>query len=152
MAELLEVGSKIPQFETIDQDGNKVDNAKLMGRPSVIYFYPKDDTPGCTVEACEFRDENSEYKAKGINVYGISVDTQASHKKFQQKFNLNFPLLVDNNKKISEKFGVMGERSAKRVTFLVDDKGGVVHVFPKVTPKGHTKEVLETFKRVGVIK
>lgn len=152
MAELLNEGSRIPEFETVDQDGKTVNSRSLMGKPSVIYFYPKDDTPGCTVEACEFRDEMEKYREKGINVYGVSVDSKASHKKFQEKFKLNFPLLVDDEKKISESFGVLGERSAKRVTYLFDSKGTVVHVFPKVTPKGHTQEVLNKFKEKGIIK
>ncbi len=152
MAELLSAGSKLPEFVTVDQDGKEISSKMIVGKPTVIYFYPKDDTPGCTVEACEFRDEMAEYTKKGIKVYGVSVDTLASHKKFQEKFKLNFPLLVDNEKKISEAFGVMGEKSAKRVTFLFDSKGNVIHVFPKVTPKGHTKEVMEKFKEKGQIK
>jgi len=152
MVELLKEGSAVPKFDTVDQDGKSVSSHSILGKPTVIYFYPKDDTPGCTVEACEFRDEMEEYKKMGINVYGVSVDTMASHKKFQEKFKLNFPLLVDNEKHISESFGVLGERSAKRVTYLLDSKGTVIHVFPKVTPKGHTKEVLSKFKEKGVIK
>jgi peroxiredoxin Q/BCP len=152
MSELLSVGSKIPQFETTDQSGKKISTSSLVGRPSVIYFYPKDDTPGCTIEACEFRDGMEDFKKKGVNVYGVSVDDQNSHKKFEEKFNLNFSLLVDNDKRISESFGVLGEKSAKRVTFLVSPEGKIVHVFPKVSPTGHSKEVMDKLTELKLIK
>lgn len=151
MAELLKVGSKIPEFETLDQHGKSIGTKEIMGKPAVIYFYPKDDTPGCTVEACEFRDNISQFREKGVNVFGISVDDQKSHKKFEEKFNLNFPLLVDSSKKISEQFGVLGERSAKRVTFIVDSKGTVVYVYPKVSPNGHTEEVMNKLKELKLV-
>ena len=151
MAELLKTGSKIPEFETVDQQGNSIGSKAIKGKPAVIYFYPKDDTPGCTVEACEFRDNISQFREKGVNVFGVSVDDQKSHKKFEEKFNLNFPLLVDSSKKISEQFGVLGERSAKRVTFIVDSKGTVVYVYPKVSPKGHTEEVMNKLKELKLV-
>ena len=151
MEELLKVGSKIPEFETIDQKGNKVSSKSMLGKPAVIYFYPKDNTPGCTVEACEFRDNMDHFKSKKVNVFGVSVDDQHSHRKFEQKFNLNFSLLVDSDKKISGKFGVLGERSAKRVTFITDAEGKIVHVFPKVSPKGHTEEVMKKMAELKLI-
>ena len=103
------------------------------------------------MEACEFRDNISQFREMGVNVFGISVDDQKSHKKFEEKFNLNFPLLVDSSKKISEQFGVLGERSAKRVTFIVDSKGTVVYVYPKVSPKGHTEEVMKKLKELKLV-
>ncbi|MGP6206695.1 thioredoxin-dependent thiol peroxidase [Cuniculiplasma sp. SKW3] len=151
MAELLSVGSTIPEFETVDQHGNKVSSKNIKGKVSVVYFYPKDDTPGCTTEACEFRDSMEEYRKNGIEVYGISVDSENSHKKFTDKYSLNFTLLADKDKKISEMFGVLGERSAKRVTFIVDKEGKIRHVFPKVSPKGHSSEVIGKIRELNLI-
>ena len=151
MAELLEAGNPIPEFETVDQNGKMVRSGDIRGKVSVIYFYPKDNTPGCTTEACEFRDSMDEYRKHGIEVYGISVDSQSSHKKFEDKYGLNFTLLADDKKEISEKFGVLGERSAKRVTFIVDKNGKIAHVFPKVSPKGHSEEVINKIMELNIL-
>ncbi len=151
MADLLNVGSTIPEFETVDQNGNKISSEKLLGKVSVVYFYPKDDTPGCTTEACEFRDSMDEYRKNGIEVFGISVDSEASHKKFVNKYSLNFTLLADKEKRISEMFGVLGERSARRVTFIVDREGKIQYVFPKVSPKGHSSEVIQKIRELKLI-
>ncbi|MCL4346284.1 MAG: peroxiredoxin [Candidatus Thermoplasmatota archaeon] len=151
MAELLDAGKTIPEFETVDQHGKRISSRDMKGKVSVIYFYPKDDTPGCTTEACEFRDSMEEYRKNGIEVYGISVDSENSHKKFNDKYSLNFTLLADKEKSISEKFGVLGGRVASRVTFIVDRDGKIRYVFPKVSPKGHSAEVIGKIRELNLI-
>lgn len=134
-------GTLAPQIETVDQDGKRV-QLDFQG-VTVLYFYPKDDTPGCTVEACSFRDDLSEFARRGVNVYGVSTDDSASHKKFAQKYGLNFALLADPEKKIAQAYGVLSEQGyAQRVTFIMKD-GVIVKVFPKVSPNGHSREVLQ---------
>ncbi len=152
MTEILKAGQKIPEFNSVDQEGKAVSSSSIRGKPSVIYFYPRDDTPGCTVEACEFRDSMGDFSGLGVGVYGVSVDSEASHKKFHQKFGLNFPLIVDHEKKISESFGVLNGNSAKRTTFIADPDGNIVHVFEKVSPKGHSSEVHAKLKELKLIK
>lgn len=141
---LLKIGEKAPGFETVDQDGNEIRLSNFLGRKVVLYFYPKDDTPGCTKEACNFRDDISLIKEKGAVVLGVSVDSLNSHKKFSEKYNLNFPLLVDNKKEICRKYGTLKLGTiSKRVTYVIDEEGKVAHVFPDVSPATHSKEVLE---------
>ncbi len=152
MTEMLKAGQKIPEFSSVDQEGKALTSSTLMGKPSVIYFYPRDDTPGCTVEACEFRDSMGDFSGLGVGVYGVSVDTEASHKKFHQKFGLNFPLIVDKDKKISEAFGVLNGNTAKRTTFIADSGGKIVHVFEKVSPRGHSSEVHAKLDELKLIK
>lgn len=123
----------------------------LRNHPVVIYFYPKDDTPGCTKEACSFRDANHEMQKRGIKVLGISADSQASHEKFAEKYGLPFPLLADTDTAVSQAYGVYGEKNMygrkfmgiSRVTFLIDKDGVVRKVWRKVNPEGHADEVLE---------
>ncbi|MEM3675576.1 MAG: thioredoxin-dependent thiol peroxidase [Thermoplasmataceae archaeon] len=150
MAELLKQGEVAPDFESEDQNGNKVRLSDYRGKPVVVYFYPKDDTPGCTAEACNFRDNYQEFEKRGIKVLGISVDSVNSHKKFVEKYNLNFTLVSDNSKNIAQKYGVLGERTANRVTYIVAPDGKIVHVYPKVSPKEHAVEVLNKMKELGL--
>jgi peroxiredoxin Q/BCP len=117
----------------------------------VVYFYPKDFTSGCTTEACNFRDNYDKFKAKGIEVFGVSVDSQESHRKFAEKYSLPFPLVPDNSKEIAKKYGVLGMASAKRVTFIVGKDGRIAFIFPKVNPKNHAEEVLKKIEEIGLI-
>ncbi|MBK6724395.1 MAG: thioredoxin-dependent thiol peroxidase [Acidobacteria bacterium] len=150
---MLKEGDKAPAFEANDQDGNTVKLKDLKGQRVVLYFYPKDDTPGCTKEACSFRDADEVYKSKGIHVLGVSTDNEKSHQKFISKFQLPFDLLADTEKKIVEDYGVWGEKSMYgkkymgtfRKTFLIDEKGKIVKIFEKVDVAKHADEVLEAF-------
>ena len=140
--ELLKVGDNAPDFEAVDQNGNKVKLSDYRDGLVVLYFYPKDNTPGCTIEAKNFRDNIDLFREKNIQVLGVSVDSEESHKKFETKFNLNFTLVSDKPKEITEKYGVLGLATAKRVTYIIN-KGKVVYVYPKVSPKEHAKEVYD---------
>ncbi len=151
MAELLKVGEDAPDFESVDQDGRPVRLSQFRGKPVVVYFYPADDTPGCTTEACNFRDHMEHYEKAGVKVLGISVNTQSSHKKFAEKYNLNFPLVVDNSKKIASDYGVLGTRSASRVTYIIGPDGKIKYVFPKVTPKEHAVEVMGKLRELKLV-
>ncbi len=147
---LLEVGDKAPAFQTVDQNGNPVSLSDFQGWKAVVYFYPKDDTPGCTKEACSFRDAWAKFRRKKIAVLGVSVDEAKSHKKFAKKFSLPFTLLADPDKAIVKAYGVWGEKSmygrkymgTNRVTYLIDEKGKIAAVWPKVKPDDHADEVL----------
>jgi peroxiredoxin Q/BCP len=147
---LLEVGDRAPEFKTTDQDGESVSLKDFRGRKIVLYFYPKDDTPGCTKEACSFRDDYSKFRKRKIEVLGVSVDDEKSHKKFAEKYDLPFRLLADTDKKIVKDYGVWGEKSLygrkfmgiHRVTYVIDEKGKVAAVWPKVKPDGHADEIL----------
>ncbi|WP_255203924.1 thioredoxin-dependent thiol peroxidase [Myxococcus sp. AM011] len=145
-----QAGDAAPDFVLQDQDGNSVTLSQLAGKNVVLYFYPKDDTPGCTVEACAFRDEHSVLEAAGAVVLGVSADSTASHRKFATKFNLPFPLLADTEHQVSDAYGVWGEKSLygrkflgiNRATFLIGTDGKVKQVWPKVKVNGHVVEVL----------
>ena len=149
----LKVGQKAPDFAVMNDKGEKVKLSALKGKKVVLYFYPKDDTPGCTKEACAFRDGIDEIKQHGAVVIGVSADSVESHKKFKSKFDLNFPLLADTDKKIVEAYGVWGEKSmygkkymgTHRKTFLIDESGKIVRVFDKVDVAAHADEVLDAF-------
>lgn len=151
MSGLLNVGDAAPDFDSIDQNGNPVKLSSFRGAPVVIYFYPRDDTPGCTKEACSFRDNFSEYDKLGVKVLGISVDSQNSHKKFEQKYSLNFTLVADSSKEIAEKYGTLSGRSAKRVTYLIDPNGRVAHVYPSVSPTEHAVEVMSKLRKLNLV-
>lgn len=146
-------GDKAPDFNAKDQNGNEVKLTDFQGKKVVLYFYPKDDTPGCTKEACSFRDANDVYLEKGIKVLGISTDDEASHQKFVMKFNLPFTLLADTDKKIVNDYGVYGEKSmygkkymgVNRKTFLIDEQGNIKKIFNKVNVSEHADEVLKAF-------
>lgn len=150
---MLREGSKAPDFTARDQNGNKVKLSNLKGQRVVLYFYPKDDTPGCTKEACSFRDANDVYAEKGIKVFGISIDDEKSHQKFISKYQLPFDLIADTDKKIVEKYGVWGEKSmygrtymgTHRKTFLIDEEGRIAKIFDKVKVSEHADEVLKAF-------
>ncbi len=146
----LKVGQKAPAFALPNQDGKLVKLADFKGKKVVLYFYPKDDTPGCTKESCAFRDGLDEIHASGAVVLGISGDSVDSHKKFVKKFNLNFPLLSDEKKTVLQAYGVWKEKSLcgrkftgiERMTFIIDEQGKLDDIFPKVKVDGHLEEVL----------
>ena len=150
---MLKEGSTAPAFKTTDGAGRTVQLKDFRGQKVVLYFYPKDDTPGCTKEACSFRDAFSEFKKRGINVLGVSVNNEASHKKFAAKYDLPFTLLTDTDHSISESYDSYGEKKfmgrtymgVKRNTFLIDEKGKIKRVFEKVKPEEHAEEVLKAF-------
>lgn len=150
---MLKEGSTAPAFKTTNAEGETVSLKDLRGQKVVLYFYPKDDTPGCTKEACSFRDAFSKFKKRGIALLGVSPDSEASHKKFAAKYKLPFTLLADTDKSISEAYGVYGEKKfmgrtymgVHRTTFLIDEKGKIKKVFEKVKPDEHASEVLEAF-------
>jgi peroxiredoxin Q/BCP len=151
---MLESGQMAPAFSLEDQDGNTVRSQELRGKWVVLYFYPKDNTPGCTREACSFRDEQAALKKAGAVVLGVSPDSAASHQKFTQKYSLSFPLLVDEGHGVAEKYGAWGEKTLYgrkflgiiRSTFLIDPKGRIAHVWPKVKVDGHVEQVAEALK------
>ncbi len=150
----LKVGSKIPQFVLPDQDGNNININDLTGKSNlVIYFYPKDDTPGCTAEACSFRDQFVDFKETGAEVIGISSDTVASHKKFAEKHNLPFRLLSDVNKQVRKAFGVPGDMLGLlpgRVTYVVDKQGIVRHIFnSQFNAAKHVEEAIGVLKQLS---
>lgn len=144
------VGSKAPAFTLPDDAGRTVSLRDLLGRKVVLYFYPKDDTSGCTTQACEFRDNWRAVQRAGAVVLGVSPDDVASHQKFKAKHDLPFPLLADEDHTVAERYGVWGEKSMYgrkyfgilRTTFLIDETGRVRRIFERVKPKGHAAEVL----------
>lgn len=156
MSDWLEVGSKAPAFTLLDAEGKKVKLSDFKGSPVVLYFYPKDDTPGCTKEACAFRDRSAELKKLGAVVLGVSPDTPASHTKFRDKYSLNFPLLADESQEVAEKFGAWREKNMygkksmgiQRSTYLIDGQGKVAFVWKKVSVDGHDQQVLEALQEL----
>jgi len=150
---MLKEGTTAPAFKTKDANGESVSLKDFRGQKVVLYFYPKDDTPGCTKEACSFRDAFSKFKKQGIAVLGVSPDSEASHKKFTAKYKLPFTLLADTDRAIVEAYGVWGEKKfmgrtymgVYRTTFLIDEKGKIKKVFDKVKPDEHAGEVLDAF-------
>ena len=146
----IEEGQKAPAFTLPAADGTKVRLSDLLGSPVVVYFYPKDDTPGCTREACAFRDRHSELRAAGVVLLGISADGVESHAKFRDKYDLNFPLLSDADHKVAEKYGAWREKNMygkksmgiQRSTFLIDADGRVAKVWKRVQVDGHDAPVL----------
>ncbi len=150
---MISEGDSVPKFELEDSDGNKVKSTDFKGKKHVIYFYPKDFTPGCTTEADEFSRDYKKFKKSGVDVLGISPDDVDSHKKFCKKMGIHYTLLADTNKEVSKKFGVWGKKKFMgreymgivRSTFLVNEKGKIFKVYPKVKAAGHSKQVLDDF-------
>lgn len=143
MASLLAPGTLAPDFTATDQDGNRVRLADLRGRPVVLYFYPADDTPGCTREACAFRDRIEAFRSAGALVFGVSTQDEASHREFRDKYALNFPLLADPTKELCRRYNALGLLGvAKRVTYVIGPEGTIRAAFHKVDPKGHEDEAL----------
>jgi thioredoxin-dependent peroxiredoxin len=152
MAKVTE-GQRAPLFEGKTQDGKTVSLADFKGKKVVLYFYPKDDTPGCTAEACNLRDNYSELINRGFSVIGVSPDDEKSHAKFVQKYSLPFPLIADPQKRIMESYGVWGEKNmygkkvfgVMRTTFLIDENGVVEKVIAKVDTKNHTEQIFKKY-------
>jgi peroxiredoxin Q/BCP len=149
-APALAPGLRAPGFSLPDQDGNTVTLASLKGQRVVLYFYPKDHTPGCTQESCDFRDSFSRLEGKGVRVFGVSRDTESSHRKFKDKLGLPFPLLSDVEGRMCEAFGVWKEKSLygrkymgiERTTVVIGADGKIERVYPKVSVKGHVDQVI----------
>ena len=142
----LKVGDKAPDFNTTDQNGEAISLGDFVGSKLVIYFYPKDSTPGCTTQACNLRDNYETLLSKGYKVLGVSADSTKSHLKFIEKHELPFPLLMDEDKKIINDFGVWGEKKfmgkIHRTTFVIDEKGVIEEIIEKVKTKEHTAQIL----------
>ena len=138
----LTVGTKAPDFTTTDQNGNTVSLTDFAGKTVVMYFYPKDDTPGCTKQACSFRDNHAQYQGKDMVVLGVSMDDEASHKAFEEKYGLPFPLLVDTDGAITKAYDVEGGGYSKRVTYIIDGNGVISHVDDKVQTTTHAQDIL----------
>lgn len=151
----MEVNDKAPDFSLSDENGETVRLKDLRGKNVVLFFYPKADTPGCTIEACGFRDAYKKLQKAGLLVLGISADTPASQKKFKEKYDLPYTLLADADKKVADAFGVLKEKNMygrkvigiERTTFLIDPEGRIAKVFPKVKPEGHAEEVLASAQK-----
>ena len=148
------VGDVAPDFSAKDSFGNTVTLSALRGQKVVLFFYPKDDTPGCTKEACSFRDANSTYADKGIRVLGVSLDDETSHQAFATKYSLPFTLLADTDHTVADAYGVYGEQEWKghkflgvaRKTFLIDENGVLKQIFDTVNVEIHAQEVLDAFE------
>ena len=146
----MNVGDQMPRFSVIDEAGKQVTEQDLLGRKTVIYFYPKDSTPGCTAEACNIRDNYQSFLARGYQVFGVSKDSQSSHVKFKQKYDLPFPLLSDPTTEMLQAFGAWGEKKlygkssmgTLRKTFIFDENGILERIIDKVDTKNHTSQIL----------
>jgi len=153
---MLDIGDKVPAFSGLNSENKEINLSDFQGKKIVIYFYPKDDTPSCTKEACSFRDNFNELTEKGIVVLGISLDDVKSHQKFQKKYDLPFNLISDSDKKIANLFDVYKEKSMYgktfwgivRTTFLVDENSNIVYIFKKPKSEIHAKEVLNKFSEL----
>lgn len=157
MSDWLEVGTKAPAFTLTSDSGEKIKLSSFIGKPVVLYFYPKDDTPGCTKEACAFRDLSAELKKLGAVVLGVSPDDVASHAKFRDKYSLNFPLLADAEHALAEKYGAWREKNmygkksmgVQRSTYLIGADGKIAKVWKKVSVDGHDQQVLEALQALS---
>lgn len=147
----LEAGQKAPVFKGLDQEGKMISLEDFLSHKVVLYFYPKDSTPGCTAQACNLRDNYKLLLDKGIKIIGVSADSAKSHQKFIEKNNLPFPLIADTDKTILQQYGVWGPKKfmgkvydgIHRTTFLIDEQGLIIHIFDKVDTKNHTEQILE---------
>lgn len=148
---MLEQGDAVPKFSVTDQDGNTISSTDFKGKKWVVFFYPRANTPGCTAEACNLRDHYKELKEKGFELIGVSADTQRKQKNFQEKYELPFPLLADEDKEVINAFGVWGPKKfmgrefdgIHRTTFVMNEKNEVVHVIKKVKTKDHAAQILD---------
>lgn len=148
---MLNIGDKMPDFEVVDQDGNKVSSKDLTGKRTIIYFYPKDNTSGCTAEACNLRDNHAALVARGYNVIGVSKDSAASHRKFADKYDLPFTLLSDTSTQMLQAFGAWGEKKMYgktvmgtiRRTFIFDENGVLERIIEKVDTRNHASQILQ---------
>jgi thioredoxin-dependent peroxiredoxin len=145
MTTMPERGQRLPDVEFITEGGERLAAGDLGGKKTVLYFYPKDDTPGCTKEACAFRDRMGDYEEADVQVYGVSLDSPESHRRFREKYSLNFPLLTDEGGRVAEALGVLREnrKRANRVTFLLDPDGRIARVYPEVSPETHADQILQ---------
>ncbi len=148
---MIEIGSEAPDFELKNQSEQSVKLSDYRGKVVVLYFYPKDNTPGCTTEACDFRDSMETLTRQGIVVLGVSSDSVNSHKKFYTQKKLNFNILSDQKKEVISKYGANGPLHTRRITYIIDKNGKVAHLFDKVNPKGHAKEVLDKVNELKLI-
>ena len=150
----LKIGDKAPDFSANDQQGNPVSLSTLLGKRIVLYFYPKDNTPGCTAEACSLRDGKSELEKMGFTILGVSPDSEKSHQNFITKHNLNFTLLADSDKTIAKAYGVWGLKKFMgrtyegilRTTFIIDERGFIEKIFDKVDTKNHFEQIVDSYK------
>ncbi len=153
---MLKIGSKAPAFKAFAEDGKEVSSTQLKSQPFILYFYPKDDTPGCTKEACGFRDNLPHFKKSKAAIFGVSKDSIKSHQKFKEKYELTFPLLSDEDGKMCEAYGVWQEKTMMgkkymgivRTTFLIDKDGKIAHIWNNVKVDGHVEEVMEALKQL----
>jgi len=153
----LKVGDQAPDFVLNDENGRKHSLSAYRGQPVVLYFYPRDDTPGCTTEACNFRDDFSAYEDADVTILGVSADDEKSHMNFKEKYSLPFTLLADTNKEVVNQYGVWGKKSMygkeyegiHRTTFLIDADGKIAQIFEKVKPSTHSDEVLNAIDALG---
>jgi peroxiredoxin Q/BCP len=156
MADWIQEGETAPDFTLKDDQGNDVRLSDFRGKPVVLYFYPQDDTPGCTKEACAFRDRRADLQDKGAVVLGVSPDDVSSHGRFRDKYSLNFPLLADEGHQVAERYGAWGEKvfmgrkstGIRRSTFLIDREGKVARAWKKVSVDGHDEQVLAALEKV----
>lgn len=154
MADWPEIGSPAPSFTLASDSGDEVALSDLKGSPVVLYFYPRDDTPGCTKEACSFRDASKELQELGVSLLGVSPDDVASHVKFRDKYQLNFPLLADPDHRVAEQYGAWREKNMygkqslgiQRSTFLIDAHGNIAQLWKRVKVDGHDRQVLEAVR------
>ncbi len=153
---VLKEGSKAPAIKAVDQNGKPISLADFKGKKVILYFYPKDDTPGCTAQACNLKDNYSALIKKGFQVVGVSVDSVKSHKNFEEKFALPFPLISDEDKKIVDKYNLWGEKKfmgrtymgTTRTTFLIDEAGIIKKIIDKPDTKNHTEEILAAWASI----
>ena len=150
----LQIGDQAPAFQVKDQSGKTIQLSDYKGHKLAIYFYPKDNTPGCTVQACNLRDNYEMLQNKGIQILGVSIDSETSHEKFIKKFDLPFPLLADTDKEMVNQFGVWVEKSMygktymgiARTTFLIDENGKIINIIAKVDTKDHTSQIINALQ------
>ncbi|MBR9833140.1 thioredoxin-dependent thiol peroxidase [Acidiluteibacter ferrifornacis] len=148
----LKVGDKVPEFQGKDENGNTVKSSDYKGKKLIVYFYPKDMTPGCTNQACNLRENYESLKSKGFEILGVSADSEARHQKFIEKYNLPFQLIADTEKEVINQFGVWGPKKfmgkeyegINRTTFVIDEEGKILSIIDKVKTKDHTQQIIDT--------